>query len=323
MTSIHFPLNTNKTIFFLSFFSFHDLQVVDTSGPPPARHAPSTARLGGRPLLRSCTDCCCWAPWPWRTGGWDPRGSLRRSSCHSGCQTVTGWRRKAPPKKKRKKRGWSPSFTLLDDGTCRGRSYVCRWSFLVLGHAALQVEGQVVAVHQHALAKLLLKLLHVRLDSREVKFLMEAQRRRVGAHGWMEMSKTFADHIQPDLHMITWVSGSRVNSFSLVSLRRLRDSMSLVLWGEDTKFKPAQTTMKPCLVCPSWTRANMTTMLLPSQPHWHDGDRLDQRSWFQAVTVGSTQFNSKELFRDFRQIKGSFALLAIGSKQAGTSKLIC
>lgn len=100
MTSIHFPLNTKQD----NFFSFHDLQVVDTSGPPPARHAPSASRLGGRPLLRSCTDCCCWAPWPWRTGGWDPRGSPRRSSCHSGCQTVTGWRRKAPPKKKKKKK---------------------------------------------------------------------------------------------------------------------------------------------------------------------------------------------------------------------------
>lgn len=100
MTSIHFPLNTKQD----NFFSFHDLQAVDTSGPPPARHAPSAARLGGRPLLRSCTDCCCWAPWPWRTGGWDPRGSPRRSSCHSGCQTVTGWCRKAPPKKKKKKK---------------------------------------------------------------------------------------------------------------------------------------------------------------------------------------------------------------------------
>lgn len=97
----------------------------------------------------------------------------------------------------------SPSFTLHDGGTCRGRSYVCRRTFLVLGHAALQVEGQVVAVHQHALAKLLLKLLHVRLDSREVKFLMGAQWRRVGSHGRMEKSKTFADHIYPDLHMIT------------------------------------------------------------------------------------------------------------------------
>lgn len=65
-------------------------------------------------------------------------------------------------------------------------SYVCGWSFLVLGHAALQVEGEVVAVHQHPLAKLLLKLLHIWLDPREVKFLQEARWRRVGSHGQVE-----------------------------------------------------------------------------------------------------------------------------------------
>lgn len=78
-------------------------------------------------------------------------------------------------KKRGRKRGWSLSVThCWMAEPVAAASYVCRWPFLVLGHAALQVEGQVVAVHQHALAKLLLKLLHVRLDSREVKFLEEA-----------------------------------------------------------------------------------------------------------------------------------------------------
>lgn len=318
MTSIHFPLNTNKTIFFLSMaYKSWILQ----GRLRHAMHQVLPVRVGVPSSIHVLTAAA---------GHHGPDGRVVEIHVEvwgdlPAILDVKQWQgdEERLHLKKRKKRGWSPSFTLLDDGTCRSRSYVCRRSFLVLGHAALQVEGQVVAVHQYALAKLVLKLLHVWLDSREVKFLMETKRRRVGAHGWMEMSKTFADHIQPDLHMITWVSGSRVNSLSLVSLRRLRDSMSLVLWGEDTKFKPDQTTMKPCLVCPSWTRTNMTTMLLPSQPHWPDGDRLDQWSWIQPVTVGSTQFNSKELFLDFRQIKGSFALLAIGSKQAGPSKLIC
>lgn len=100
-----FLVTKKKHLWFNCFaFSLCNLQVVDTSGLPLARRAPSVARLGGRPPLRSCNDCRCWAPWPWQTGGWDPRGSQRRPSCRSGCQTVTGWRRKAPPKEKKNQR---------------------------------------------------------------------------------------------------------------------------------------------------------------------------------------------------------------------------
>ena len=57
----------------------------------------------------------------------------------------------------------------------RGRQpYVCCRSLLVLGHTALQIKCEVVAVHQNTLAKLLLKLLHIWLYSWEVKFLQTA-----------------------------------------------------------------------------------------------------------------------------------------------------
>lgn len=66
-------------------------------------------------------------------------------------------------------------FSEPDCGIYCGQSYVCCWSFLVLGHTALQVEREVMAVDQNALAELLLKLLHIGLYSREVQFLREAQ----------------------------------------------------------------------------------------------------------------------------------------------------
>ena len=67
----------------------------------------------------------------------------------------------------------APSTAAMTTETGRWThlSYVGGGPLLVLRHAALQVEGEVVAVHQDALAKLLLKLFHVRLDPREVQFL--------------------------------------------------------------------------------------------------------------------------------------------------------
>lgn len=56
-----------------------------------------------------------------------------------------------------------------------GLSYICCWSFLILGHTALQIECEVIAVHQNTLAKLLLKLLHVWLYSWEIEFLKTVQ----------------------------------------------------------------------------------------------------------------------------------------------------
>lgn len=57
------------------------------------------------------------------------------------------------------------------------RPYVGRRSFFVLGHAALQIEGEVVAVHQDSFAKLLLKLLHVRFNPWEIEFLQHKTRK--------------------------------------------------------------------------------------------------------------------------------------------------
>lgn len=56
-------------------------------------------------------------------------------------------------------------------GPEKDHSYVCGGPLLVLGYTALQVEREVIAVHQHTLAKLLLKLLHIRLYPREIQFL--------------------------------------------------------------------------------------------------------------------------------------------------------
>lgn len=50
-------------------------------------------------------------------------------------------------------------------------SYVRGRALLVLSHAALQVEGEVVAADQHPLPELLLELPHVRLDPREIQLL--------------------------------------------------------------------------------------------------------------------------------------------------------
>lgn len=77
-----------------------DLPVWDTSRRPQAHREQTSARRGGCPLPRLCTDCCDWAPWPSRMDGLSPHGSRRRSSCHSGCRTVTAWHKTAQPVKK-------------------------------------------------------------------------------------------------------------------------------------------------------------------------------------------------------------------------------
>lgn len=56
-----------------------------------------------------------------------------------------------------------------------GQPYIGRGPFLVLGHTALQIERQVVAVHQNPFAELLLELLHIWLYSREIQPLRGAQ----------------------------------------------------------------------------------------------------------------------------------------------------
>lgn len=48
------------------------------------------------------------------------------------------------------------------------KTYIGCWSLVVLGDAALQVERQVVATDQDSLAKLLFKVTHIWLNSRQV-----------------------------------------------------------------------------------------------------------------------------------------------------------
>lgn len=64
--------------------------------------------------------------------------------------------------------------TVRDLGkTCNKQTHVGRGPLLVLGDAALQVEGQVVAADQNPFAKLLLELPHIRLDAGEIQFLLD------------------------------------------------------------------------------------------------------------------------------------------------------
>lgn len=53
--------------------------------------------------------------------------------------------------------------------------YVSGRSLFILRHTALQVEGQIVTVHQDPLPKLLLEGLHFRLDPREIQFLLRVE----------------------------------------------------------------------------------------------------------------------------------------------------
>lgn len=51
-------------------------------------------------------------------------------------------------------------------------TYIGCGSFFVLCNAALQVKGQIMTADQHPLPKLLLELPCVRLDAREIQFLL-------------------------------------------------------------------------------------------------------------------------------------------------------
>lgn len=53
--------------------------------------------------------------------------------------------------------------------------YVSGRSLFILRHTALQVEGQIVTIHQDPLPKLLLKGLHFWLDPGEIQFLLTVE----------------------------------------------------------------------------------------------------------------------------------------------------
>lgn len=53
--------------------------------------------------------------------------------------------------------------------------YVSGRSLFILRHTALQVEGQIVTVHQDPLPELLLEGLHFRLDPGEIQFLLRVE----------------------------------------------------------------------------------------------------------------------------------------------------
>lgn len=53
--------------------------------------------------------------------------------------------------------------------------YISGWPLFILRHTALQVEGQIVTVHQDPLPKLLLEGLHFWLDPGEIQFLLKVK----------------------------------------------------------------------------------------------------------------------------------------------------
>lgn len=60
-------------------------------------------------------------------------------------------------------------YKNLFDSVCK--AYVSSRSLLILCNTALKVEGQIIAADQNSLPKLLLKLLHIRFNARQIESL--------------------------------------------------------------------------------------------------------------------------------------------------------
>lgn len=105
-------------------------------------------------------------------------------------------------------------------------SYVSSRSLLILCYTALKVERQIIAADQNSFPKLLLKLLHIRFDARQIESLQA----KTHTHTQLKTSSSPCDLMDCLLLelWLTCVSGSRVKSFRRVSLLILV-SMSLAL----------------------------------------------------------------------------------------------